>query len=77
MIEPRDEGEVAQDYQERLNQHGISRVLAEARRPGRTLVVPICEDCFEVIPKDRLDAQPGATRCVVCQQLHDRLRGGM
>ncbi len=32
----------------------------------------ICADCGEDIPKKRLQVVPGATRCVACQELHDR-----
>ncbi|MFZ5774041.1 MAG: TraR/DksA family transcriptional regulator [Thermodesulfobacteriota bacterium] len=76
MIDPRDEGEVAQDYQARHNQAAIEAVLAEARRqtgPG----LEFCEDCGDEIPPGRREAQPGATRCVECQSLHGRLREGM
>jgi RNA polymerase-binding protein DksA len=31
-----------------------------------------CEDCGEEIAFERLRAQPAATRCVRCQQVHER-----
>lgn len=72
----KDEGDVAQDYQNRLNQDGINRVLAEARRPV-AMTLKICEDCGEVIPRGRRKAQPGCSRCAECQRVHERLKGGM
>jgi len=31
-----------------------------------------CDDCGEQIAYERLNAQPTATRCVQCQQVHER-----
>ncbi len=31
-----------------------------------------CDDCGEIIPKGRLDAEPTANRCVNCQQDYER-----
>lgn len=30
-----------------------------------------CEDCGKLIPRKRIQAVPGATRCVTCQELFD------
>lgn len=74
--DPMDEGDVAKDYADRHNRSAIDRVLAEARRPVG-LSLEICEDCEDEIPAERRKKQPGCTRCVACQSLHERLRGGM
>ncbi len=31
----------------------------------------ICEDCGKPIPAKRLEAIPGATRCVKCQEIYE------
>ncbi|EDW6361506.1 TraR/DksA family transcriptional regulator [Salmonella enterica subsp. enterica] len=30
-----------------------------------------CQSCGEEIPPARLEAQPGALRCIVCQTIHE------
>lgn len=35
-----------------------------------------CEDCGDPIAYERLRAQPTATRCVQCQQVHERTFAG-
>ncbi|MHB1059805.1 MAG: TraR/DksA C4-type zinc finger protein [Rhodanobacter sp.] len=37
----------------------------------------ICEDCEDEIPAERRKKQPGCTRCVACQSVYERLRGGL
>lgn len=74
--DPMDEGEVAKDYADRHNQSAIDRVLADARRPVG-LSLEICEGCEEEIPEERREKQPGCTRCVACQSVFERLKGGM
>lgn len=34
----------------------------------------ICQDCGEPIPEKRMNAVPGATRCIGCQEAHDDKR---
>lgn len=71
-----DEGDVAKDYADRHNRSAIDRVLAEARRPVG-LSLEVCIDCGDEIPAERREKQPGSTRCVECQAVHERLEGGM
>ena len=77
MIEPRDEGEVAQDYQARLNAAAIATHRAEMTSQMAAPSLEICEDCEEEIPAERRRKQPGCTRCVACQSLYERIKGGM
>jgi DnaK suppressor protein len=35
----------------------------------------ICVDCAQQIPPERLRAQPFASRCIVCQERHERSTG--
>lgn len=34
----------------------------------------LCVDCGKPVPDGRLEARPDASRCLVCQGKHDRLR---
>lgn len=77
MREPMDEGEVAADYQAKLNAAGLADHRAKMSRQLATPSLEICEDCEDEIPEERRKKQPGCTRCVACQSLHERLRGGM
>lgn len=31
-----------------------------------------CDDCGKPIPLARMQANPGATRCITCQTIHER-----
>ena len=77
MIEPRDEGEVAQDYQARLNASALSGHRAKMEGQMAAPSLEICEDCEDEIPSKRREKQPGCTRCVECQSLYERIKGGM
>lgn len=55
----------------------LQRVLPGLDRAIRKLVTHsygICDDCEDVIPKERLEAAPGATRCTPCQTLSEQTR---
>lgn len=55
----------------------LQRVLPGLDRAIRKLVTHsygICDDCEDVIPKERLEAAPGATRCILCQTLSEGIR---
>lgn len=77
MREPMDEGDVAQDYQTKLNAAGVEDHRARMANQMATPSLMLCKDCEEKIPEERRKKQPGCTRCVACQSLHERLRGGM
>lgn len=77
MHEPRDEGEVAADYQARHNAAALADHRAKMAEQTAAPSLEICEDCEDDIPAERRKKQPGCTRCVACQSLHERLKGGM
>ena len=55
----------------------LQRVLPGLDRAIGKLVTRtygICDDCEEAIPQERLKAVPGATRCVLCQTLSEKIR---
>ncbi len=52
------------------------RALDKARSRIGEKDFGLCEDCGARIPVARLAANPAATRCVACQSLHERARGG-
>lgn len=57
-------------------QHLDDALAAHRRRPAYTLAdsALICVDCELPIPEGRRKAQPGCTRCVGCQSLHENWR---
>lgn len=77
MIDPRDEGDIAQDYQTRLNAAGVAASRAEMNRQQVAPTLEICVDCENEIPPARREAQKGCTRCAECQTLFERLGGGL
>jgi len=77
MHEPRDEGDVAADYQARHNAAALADHRAKMAEQAAAPSLEICEDCEDDIPAERREKQPGCTRCVACQSLHERLKGGM
>lgn len=77
MREPMDEGEVAQDYQAKHNAAAVADHRARMASQMATPSLVVCEDCEEKIPEERRKKQPGCTRCVGCQSVFERLKGGM
>ena len=77
MIEPRDEGDAAADYQARLNAAGVTASQEELNRQMAGPTLEICVDCENEIPAERRKKQQGCTRCIDCQRVHERLTGGM
>jgi RNA polymerase-binding transcription factor len=61
------ENTLAQRYAVAIREMDAALMRIEERRYGR------CEDCGHDIGFRRLGAQPAATRCVRCQEQHDRL----
>jgi RNA polymerase-binding protein DksA len=61
-----------------LDNAEVSRDLVELRAIEAALArvaegtYGTCEDCGDEIAYERLRAQPTATRCVQCQQVHER-----
>ena len=77
MHEPRDEGDVAQDYQAKHNAAAVADHRARMADQRATPSLMICEDCEGDIPEERRKKQQGCTRCVTCQALHESPKGGM
>lgn len=66
-----DECDLASNYALKFNQ----LALANQQRRGKPLPGKEnneCEDCGEEIPKARREAQPGCTRCILCQTAFER-----
>ena len=49
------------------------REIEDARTRIREGLIGICADCGEDIRFERLQALPVATRCITCQEKHDRV----
>lgn len=77
VIDPRDEGDIAQDYQARLNAAALANHRAMMSGQLTTEASEICMDCDDDIPAARRAAQPGCSRCADCQAVFERLGGGM
>jgi len=77
MREPRDEGDIAQDYQARHNAAALADHRARMAGQAATPSLETCEDCEDEIPVGRREKQPGCTRCIDCQRVHERLQGGL
>lgn len=69
-----DDADMAQLVQEREVAAAISLVVHRREGEGPEYVdgVACCRDCGEPIPKKRLAAMPGVSRCVDCQQAADQ-----
>ena len=73
MREPMDEGDIAQDYQTRLNADALA-THRHAETPDSAFpALPYCAWCEVEIPAARRLAQPGTTLCVDCQAAKERL----
>ena len=68
-----DEADIAQRNQEHFDRLALERHLA-AMPQGESAVE--CEDCGEEIPEGRRKAYQGCTRCIACQQRHERNQRG-
>lgn len=64
-----DEADIAQRDREHFDRLALQRHLA-AMPTGDA--AEECEDCEAPIPEARRQAAPGCTRCVFCQQRHER-----
>ncbi|OGA57144.1 MAG: hypothetical protein A3G81_17560 [Betaproteobacteria bacterium RIFCSPLOWO2_12_FULL_65_14] len=65
LIADLDHAEVSRDL-------GELRELEAARRRIADGAYGLCVDCGADIPFERLRAQPGAARCLACQQRHEK-----
>jgi len=63
-----DELDMAEDIVAAERDAGIARVKAKLAPSGAT----DCEDCGDDIPEARRVAAPFASRCTLCQGLHER-----
>ena len=68
----------ASEPEDRLGEAAVEAEIAHVRR--QLLLQPtgpsleFCEDCDEDIPLKRQELVPGCTRCVGCQERHNRMR---
>jgi len=74
MREPRDEGDIAQEYQTRHNAAALADHQAKMAGQAATPSLLICADCGDDITEDRREAVPGCTRCADCQTVVERMR---
>ena len=66
----------AQGFEEAYRTHALLAVLASPRhRRRRNRKKGLCEQCGEVIPKERMAVMPGARRCVACQHVVEQKQG--
>jgi len=72
-----EEQELAQLNSIISNQNAIGRVQQELAKQRAQPSLEECEECGEDIPKARQLAQPGVTRCIFCQELHERRKRGL
>lgn len=72
-----EEAEVAQILSITRNYAAISKVQEELAKQRAQPSLEECEDCGEDIPKARQEAQLGVTRCIYCQELHERRKKGL
>jgi phage/conjugal plasmid C-4 type zinc finger TraR family protein len=72
-----EEQELAQLNSIISNQNAISAVQQQLAKQRSQPSLEECEDCGEDIPKARQEAQPGVTRCIYCQELHERRKRGL
>jgi len=64
-----DEADIAQRNQEQFERLALARQLGSMPQ-GEAAAE--CEDCGDGIPENRRQAAPGCTRCIGCQQRHER-----
>ncbi len=70
-----DECDVAAELQQRDREGGLRVALQAAHRETVPLVINgerCCLECEEPIDPERLRANPGAVRCVACQEKMER-----
>lgn len=51
--------------------HAARRNALESQAPAVKGACVVCRDCDALIPRARLKANPGATRCIRCQEKHE------
>jgi len=56
-------------------EHTLNIARMNVRSELQGLGADFCEDCDEEIPAPRRAAYPSATRCVACQEAHERRMG--
>jgi len=60
----------SQNHQVKSRAAGPAVTSAQGDGPGPG--THLCADCGKEIDADRLEARPGATRCIDCQKRHER-----
>lgn len=67
-----EEAEMAQLHSIHLHLNAIGKVQEALAKQRAQPSLEECEDCGDDIPEARRTAQPGVTRCIHCQELHER-----
>jgi phage/conjugal plasmid C-4 type zinc finger TraR family protein len=70
-----DECDVAAELQQQDREGGLRVALRQAHKKEGALLIEgerCCLGCKEPIEPERLAANPGAARCIFCQQKHER-----
>jgi DnaK suppressor protein len=65
----------AQRYDETYRQSAINAYMASHRPEAHQFAALHCIDCGHEIPSARRKAAPSATRCIGCQEKHERIYG--
>ncbi len=60
--------ELAETLATAERESGVARIVNHLHEAGSSH----CEDCGEVIPRERRQVAPWARRCVTCQKLWER-----
>ena len=71
MADELDRAQAASEVYERAAMQSLARRRTFQPIPGGRQWLE-CEDCGKPIPHARLKANPAATRCVSCQETHER-----
>jgi phage/conjugal plasmid C-4 type zinc finger TraR family protein len=65
--------EMAAELEQNQRDDAIARAHRLNNQPGQ----PYCDDCGELIPQARRNANPAAIRCITCQNVFEHIRKGI
>jgi len=68
-----DDADLAQRHEQRERRQAIAAVQAEVEASAFRWAAD-CIDCADPLDEDRVQACPGATRCITCQEAFERRR---
>jgi phage/conjugal plasmid C-4 type zinc finger TraR family protein len=67
-----EESEMAQLHSIHLHMNAVDKIRQKLSKQTQSPSLTECQDCGEDIPRARQQAVPGVSRCVFCQELHER-----